>query len=89
MTEPVFIVCNPVTLSPRAIKASSVRECSRCYCSVWVSPSSVNIMANEHPEAEIVCIPCVSKMDETEIGEMEPLNAEQFAELREHRKERQ
>lgn len=58
MPEPQIMICQPVSFQGYVVPGSVPMNCSRCGRAVWVSPSSLVILYDNH-EIDIQCITCV------------------------------
>jgi len=74
MSERPILVCmptNPILVIPGSLPD----KCSRCGQSVMVSPSSWQLL-HDNPDAEIICVPCVLKMDTSKYYTVPPNEAQ-------------
>lgn len=72
-----YLVCGP--LDGPQIPGSLPERCSRCSAAVTVAPSGQGLRARR--ELEILCVPCAVAEHRRSGVLVEPLNAEQAAEL--------
>lgn len=80
--EEFIMVTAPVAWGPASAEGSGVTECSKCGCTVWISPASMDLAIEK--KAKIQCIPCVTaEIDPEDTIHVYPPSPEQAREIRE------